>query len=479
MLFDADGAVHGIAQYPVVSTYPRPGWVNQDADHVWQVTLRAAREALASSGTPAGRIAGIGITNQRETTFLWERATGRPVAPGIVWQSRQSAPVVAEITARGMAETYRRITGLVPDAYFSATKVAWLLDRDPELRRRAEAGDICFGTSDSWLMWNLSGGREHLTDYSNASRTMLFDIHQLCWSDELLADLSIPRAMLPKVRPNSGVLFETVPDLLGGAMPVAGVAGDQQAALFGQVCFNPGEVKNTYGTGSFLVMQTGPEAVTSHNGLLTTIAWKIGERLDYALEGAILVSGAAVQWLRDGLAIIRQAADIEPLAASVPDSDGVVFVPALTGLGAPYWDSDARGTILGITRGTTAAHIARATLDAIAFQSRDVLDTMQSDTGITVPELRVDGGAAVDDLLMQIQADLLGIPVVRPANIETTALGAAYLAGLATGVWRNQEDIRSHWHADRRFTPRLDVSERESRYATWKRAVERARGWAG
>jgi glycerol kinase len=479
MLFDADGAVHGIAQYPVESTYPRPGWVNQDADHVWQVTVRAAREALASSGTPVSRIAGIGITNQRETTFLWERSTGRPVAPGIVWQSRQSAPVVAEITARGMGETYRRITGLVPDAYFSATKIAWLLDRDPELRRRAEAGDICFGTSDSWLMWHLSGGREHLTDYSNASRTMLFDIHRLCWSDDLLADLAIPRAMLPEVRPNSGVLFETVPDLLGGAMPVAGVAGDQQAALFGQACFNPGDVKNTYGTGSFLVMQTGPEAVTSHNGLLTTIAWKIGERLDYALEGAILVSGAAVQWLRDGLGIIRQAAEIEPLAASVPDSDGVVFVPALTGLGAPYWDSDARGTILGITRGTTAAHIARATLDAIAFQSRDVLDTMQSDTGITVPELRVDGGAAVDDLLMQIQADLLGIPVVRPANIETTALGAAYLAGLATGVWRNQEDIRSHWHADRRFTPRLDVSERESRYATWKRAVERARGWAG
>nr|MBA3275864.1 glycerol kinase GlpK [Chloroflexia bacterium] len=394
------------------------------------------------------------------------------VAPAIVWQSRQSSAIVDDIVRRGQAETYQRITGLVPDAYFSATKIAWLL-RDDKLRRRAEAGEIAFGTIDSWLIWNLSGGTCHVTDYANASRTMLFDIRKLEWSGELLADLNIPKTLLPEVRGNSEILCETASDLFGAAIPVAGVAGDQQSALFGQACFAPGEAKNTYGTGSFLLMQTGREAIASEHRLLTTIAWGIGGEIDYALEGAIFVTGAAVQWLRDGLGIIRDSGDVEALAASVPDAGGVQFVPALTGLGAPHWDSGARGSITGITRGTTAAHLARATLEAIAFQSRDVLDAMQADSGITLAELRVDGGASRNDLLMQIQADVLGVPVVRPANVETTVLGAAYLAGLAVGVWTDQEDVRESWAVDRRFESVWSADERESRYAAWTAAVNR------
>jgi glycerol kinase len=474
MLIDYGGQVCGVAQQEIPPSYPQPGWVNHDANALWEVTLAVAREALDGLAGGAERVAAIGITNQRETTILWDRATGEPVAPAIVWQSRQSAALVDDIVRRGEAGRYQRTTGLVPDAYFSATKIAWLLEEDREVRRRAEAGDLCFGTVDSWLLWHLSGGQLHATDYANASRTMLYDIHALAWSDELLADLRIPRSLLPEVRGNSGLLCETDPALFGAALPVAGVAGDQQAALFGQACFAPGEAKNTYGTGSFLLMQTGPEAQPSQHQLLTTIAWGIDGTVEYALEGAIFVTGAAVQWLRDGLGIIRESREVESLAGSVPDAGGVHVVPALTGLGAPYWDQDARGIITGITRGTTAAHIARATLEAIAFQSRDVVEAMAADSGIALGELRVDGGAVANDLLMQTQADVLGVPVVRPKNVETTALGAAYLAGLAAGVWQSRDDIRANWQEDRRFEPRWSADERETKCAGWEDAVGRA-----
>ncbi len=474
VLVDESGKVVAIEQRAIEQLYPRPGWVNQDATHIWEVTRDVIERVLRSSGTDAGRIAAIGITNQRETTVLWDRATGEPVAPAIVWQSRQTAPLVEAIAARGLTATYQRITGLVPDAYFSATKIAWLLEQDAGLRRRAEAGELLAGTIDSWLIWKLSGGVAHVTDYSNASRTMLYDIHALSWSDELLDDLGVPSALLPKVRESAGVLAETDSTLLGRAIPIAGVAGDQHAALFGQACFAPGEAKNTYGTGSFLLMQTGQDAMPSTHRLLTTIAWGIEGRVEYALEGAIFVTGAAVQWLRDGLGIIREAADVERLAGSVPDSGGVAFVPALTGLGAPYWDAAARGTITGITRGTTAAHIARATLEAIAYQSRDVLDAMQTDSGIELGELRVDGGASRNDLLMQIQADVLGVPVVRPKNVETTAMGAAYLAGLGADVWTSRDEVRDAWEVDRRFEPAWSADERASRYDSWRDAMGRA-----
>lgn len=478
ILFDERGAIHAKSQREVPLYYPQPGWVNQDAEELWESTLAVAREAVASASIHTDQIAAIGITNQRETTILWDRATGKPVSPAIVWQSRQSAGVVEDIVNRGKAGDYQRITGLVPDAYFSATKIAWLLDHDPDLRRRAEAGEIAFGTVDSWLLWRLSGGAVHLTDYANASRTMLFDIRRLDWSQELLSDLGIPSALLPRAVASAGLFCETLPAWFGVPIPVTGVAGDQQAALFGQVCLAPGEAKNTYGTGSFLLMNTGEEAVPSRHRLLTTIAWGLDGTVQYALEGAIFVTGAAVQWLRDGLGIVARAQDIEALAASVPDSGGVVFVPALTGLGAPHWDPNARGTIIGITRGTTAAHIARATLESIAFQTRDVLDAMMADSGVRLAELRVDGGAAVNDLLLQIQADALGVPVVRPVVTETTALGAAYLAGLASGLWKTPEELRALWRIDRRFEPRGSESSRNSAYARWCEAVDRARGWA-
>jgi len=472
MLVDRQGAAIGVAQQEITQHFPRAGWVNHDAAEIWETTRRVSRDVL--DGVDLGRIAAIGITNQRETTVLWDRATGEPVAPAIVWQSRQSAPIVAEIVARGMADTYQWITGLVPDAYFSATKIAWMLDRDSALRNRAEAGELAFGTIDSWLIWKLSGGHHHLTDFANASRTMLFDIRALEWSSELLADLDIPRSLLPEVHGNSEVLCMTDAALFGAEIPVSGVAGDQQSALFGQACFAPGETKNTYGTGSFLLMQTGSKMIASTRRLLTTIAWGIGGEVSYALEGAIFVTGSAVQWLRDGLGIIREARDVEALAASVPDANGVHFVPALTGLGAPYWDAEARGTITGLTRGATAAHIARATLEAIAFQSRDVLDAMRADSGITLAELKVDGGASRNDLLMQIQADVLGVPLVRSKQVETTVLGAAYLAGLAVGVWADREDVRDSWLVDRTFEPTWSEDERESRYEGWQAAVRRA-----
>lgn len=474
MVFDRHGRALGSAQQETRQLYRQPGWVEQDAQEIIDLTFEMVRRVMRETGTDPERVASIGITNQRETTVLWDRATGAAVAPAIVWQSRQTAPLVEQIEARGMAETYQRITGLVPDAYFSATKIAWLLEQDPQLRRRAEAGEIAFGTVDSWLMWHLSGGNVHVTDYSNASRTMLYDIRRLAWSEELLADLNIPAAVLPDVRGNSEILFEADPALFGAGIPVGGVAGDQQAAMFGQACFAPGEAKNTYGTGSFLLMQTGEEATTSSHRLLTTIAWGIDGKVEYALEGAIFVTGAAVQWLRDGLGIIERASDVEALAGSVESSDGVVFVPALAGLGAPYWDAGARGTITGITRGTTAAHIARATLESIAFQTRDVIDAMAADSGIALGELRVDGGAAANDLLMQIQANVLGVPVVRPKNVETTVLGAAYLSGLASGVWDDRDDVRESWEVDRRFEPAWSDDEREAHYRRWKDAVARS-----
>lgn len=475
VLVDRSGSFVDVAQEEIDQIYPRSGWVNHDAENIWDVTRRMVRQVVDRLESAVGRIAAIGITNQRETTVLWERATGKPVAPAIVWQSRQSADIVRELEERGMGEAYQRITGLVPDAYFSASKIAWLFENDPSLRLRAEAGDLCFGTIDSWLVWNLTGGKEHVIDRSNAARTMLYDIRRCEWSQELLDDLAIPAAILPEVGPTSGEIGVAIPELFGREIPITGSAGDQHAALFGQACFSPGEAKNTYGTGSFLLMHTGREAMESRNRLLTTIAWDIDGDVEYALEGSIFVTGSAVQWLRDGLGIIEKASDIEALAASVPDTGGVSFVPALSGMGAPYWDAGARGTITGISRGTTSAHIARATLEAIAMQSRDVLQAMQDDAGIELAELRVDGGASADDLLMQIQADVLGVPVVRPKNVETTVLGAAYLAGLGRGVWSGREDVRESWEVDRRFEPAITESERSSRVEAWLEAVGRTR----
>ncbi len=478
VVFDGDGAVLGAAKRPVTPSFPRSGWVNQDPDQLWETTIDVAGKAIHRAGLAATDIAAIGITNQRETTILWDRHTGQPVGPAISWQSRQTAPLVEAIGRRGRGETYHRITGLRPDAYFSATKIATLLDQFPDLRRRGEAGEVVFGTVDSWLLWHLTGGA-HLTDITNASRTMLFDIRTLDWSDQLLADLDIPRVMLPAVRPSAGPFGEAIGDLLGAAIPVRGIAGDQHAALFGHACLEPGEAKNTYGTGSFVLMQTGEQPVESVHGLLTTIAWQIdGEAPHYALEGAIFVTGAAVQWLRDGLGLIRKAAEIEALAASVPDNGGVVFVPALTGLGAPDWDPDARGLIIGLSRGTTSGHIARAALEAICFQTRDVVDAMADDAPVPLTELRVDGGAAANDMLLQLQADLLGVPVVRPAVLEVTAQGAAALARIGAGLDTTEAHReRTRRGVDRRFEPTISADERDSRHARWRRAVDRARGW--
>ena len=475
VLFDRSGAVVSLAQRAIDVTYPHPGWVNQDANQIWSVTEAVCREALAQADADWPRVAAIGITNQRETTILWDRRTGEPLAPAIVWQSRQSADVIRAMERRGVADTYRSITGLVLDPYFSASKIRWLLDHDQELERRAKRGEVCFGTVDSWLIWRLTGG-QHLTDVTNASRTMLFDIRECRWSDNLLADLDIPASILPTVVPNSGAIATTSPAF--GSVPITGCAGDQHAALFGQACFDEGQAKNTYGTGSFALMNTGPHVVASNNGLLTTPAWSFNDKTTYALEGSVLVSGSAVQWLRDELGIIETASDVESLARSVPSAGGVVFVPALTGLGAPDWDDAARGTIIGITRGTTRAHIARATLEAIAFQVADVLRAMVSDAGSPVTELKVDGGAAGNDLLLQLQADLLGVPVVRSAIQETTALGAAYLAGLGMGYWTDETELSRMWQSNGRFEPAISEDERRSRVDIWRRAVERSRGWA-
>lgn len=477
IVFNQVGLAVATAQMSTTQVYPHPGWVNQDATEIWQTQLATAREAVMRAGIAMTDIASIGITNQRETLVVWNRVTGEPVHPAIVWQSRQSAPHVEAILARGMGPAYTHVTGLVPDAYFTATKLAWLLEEFPDLRAGAESGALLAGTVDSWLIWNLTGGVTHITDVTNASRTMLVDLETQQWSPELLEDLAIPRQMLPEIVPSSGELSETSGDLLGAVVPISGIAGDQQAALFGQCCFSPGDAKNTYGTGSFLLINTGQRPRRSRHRLLTTIAWQREDQTTYALEGSIFVSGSAVQWLRDGLHLFEDSSDVESLAASVTSSDGVTFVPALTGLGAPHWDPTARGTILGITRGTTAAHIARATLEAIALQTRDVINAMAADSGIPLRSLRVDGGAARNNLLMQIQADLLEVPVVRPHNVETTATGAAYLAGLGCGLWQSEADLELLWEVDRTFEPSGDSAALRDMQERWDEAVSRSQRW--
>ncbi|CAI08652.1 glycerol kinase GlpK [Aromatoleum aromaticum] len=477
LVLDRDGQVKGAAQQTFAQHYPQPGWVEHDPAEILATQFDCARTALERAGVAASALAAVGITNQRETTLLWERSTGRALAPAIVWQDRRTAAACDRLREAGHADTIRASTGLEVDAYFSATKLAWLLDHVPGARARARAGELAFGTVDSWLVWHLSGGALHVTDAGNASRTMLFNIHRCEWDETLLALLDIPPALLPRVVDSSGVCGTTCAEVLGAAVPIAGIGGDQQAATFGQACFAPGMAKNTYGTGCFLLMNTGAAPVTSTNRLLTTIGWRSRGETCYALEGSIFIGGALVQWLRDGLGLIRRAEDVEALAASVPDSEGVVLVPAFTGLGAPYWDAYARGTLFGLTRGTGAAHIARAALEAIALQTVDLVAAMDRDGAGPLAELRVDGGAAANDLLMQIQADLLGVPVVRPKMLETTALGAAYLAGLGVGMWSGIEELASHWRAERRFEPVMAEDRREAAIARWRRAVERARGW--
>ncbi len=483
IVFDQQGRVVALAQREFAQHFPQPGWVEHDAAEIWDAQLAVARECLEQLKVPAGQIAAVGITNQRETTVLWDRATAVPVGPAIVWQDRRTTARCDQLRAQGNAALIQRKTGLVLDSYFSATKLEWLLDQVPGARARAEAGELAFGTVDSWLIYKLTGGRVHATDASNAARTMLMNIHAVAWDDELLRLFNVPRAVLPRIVPSSGVVGETRAELFGAPILIAGVAGDQQAATFGQACFAPGMAKNTYGTGCFMLMNTGDVAVPSQNNLLTTVGWQgpeqaSGGRTAYCLEGSVFMGGATVQWLRDGLQIIRSAAEVEALAASVPDTGDVFLVPAFAGLGAPDWDGRARGTMVGLTRGSTRAHVARAALEAIALQSADIFGAMVRDSGIQLTELRVDGGASRNDLLMQLQADLLGVPVVRPRVTETTALGAAYLAGLATGVWSGGAEIAAHWAVERRFEPNLAEPARLARIARWREAVERSRGWA-
>ena len=478
IIFDHSGAMLASAQKEFAQHYPKPGWVEHDAAEIWETTLEVARGAMAKAGLSAADIAAIGITNQRETTVVWDKETGAPVCPAIVWQCRRTAPMADALAASGWAEKIRQRTGLVPDAYFSGTKLRWILDKIPGARRGAEEGRLLFGTIDSWLIWNLTGGRAHVTDVTNASRTMLFDIRRLRWDPELLELFGIPEQMLPKVQPSSCIYGETEPGLFGGKIPVAGAAGDQQSALFGQCCFEAGDVKNTYGTGCFLLMHTGSEPVFSENGLITTIAASGPGKIRYALEGSVFTAGAAVQWLRDELKLIPDAAASEAEARSVADTGGVYVVPAFTGLGAPYWNQYARGTITGITRGFTRAQLVRATLESIAYQTCDICRAMESDAGVELTRLRVDGGAAANDLLMQFQSDLLGAEVLRPACIETTALGAAYLAGLAVGYWKDTADIRQNRQTGRVFLPEMRDATRAKLLKGWNRALTTALTWA-
>jgi glycerol kinase len=478
IVFAEDGSVRAQAQQEFRQIFPQPGWVEHDPGDIWASQLRVARRALAQAGLKAADIAALGIANQRETVIVWERKSGQPVHNAIVWQDRRTADACANLKRRGKSNAVRRKTGLVLDPYFSATKLAWLLDSVPGLRLRAERGELAFGTVDSWLAWKLSGGALHITDVSNASRTLLYDIHASDWDDALLSLFRIPRALLPQVLPSSCVYGESARNVFGTPVPVAGIGGDQQAALFGQACHARGMAKNTYGTGCFMLLNTGARAVPSRHGLLTTRCAQRGSKPQYALEGSVFIAGAVVQWLRDGLGIIRASNEIEALAASVQDAGGVYLVPAFSGLGAPHWDPYARGTMLGLTRGTTRAHIARAALEAIAFQSAEVLHAMQKDATMRLKELRVDGGAAANDMLMQFQADILGVPVVRPKVLETTALGAAYLAGLATGVWKDTAEIGRQWAAGRRFEPAMKRAEAAERMAGWTRALKRSKDWA-
>ena len=478
ILFDRAGRIVSVAQREFTQYFPQPGWVEHDANEIWATLLGVAVEAMQMAGAAAADIAAIGITNQRETTIVWDKATGEPVHHAIVWQCRRTSEYCDELRARGLTARFREKTGLVLDAYFSATKLHWLLENVPGVRERAAKGELLFGTVETWLIWKLTGGRAHVTDYSNASRTMLFNINTLDWDEEILAELNIPRSMLPKPLPSSGLLGTTDPSLLGGEIPITGAAGDQQAALFGQTCFQPGEAKNTYGTGCFLLMNTGEKPVFSQNGLVTTIAWGLGEKVTYALEGSIFVAGAAIQWLRDEMKLIANAAESEAVAQEVVDTNGCYVVPAFTGLGAPYWDQYARGAIVGLTRGCNRAHIVRATLDSLTYQTYDVLNAMRADSGIALASLKVDGGASANNYLMQTQADVIGAPVLRPTCVESTAMGAAYLAGLAVGFWRNQAEIRKIWAVDRTFEPQLDAKSRDACLHGWHRAVQRAFDWA-
>ncbi|MGE5589326.1 MAG: glycerol kinase GlpK [Bacillota bacterium] len=477
ILFTQDGRSVGQLNQEFQQIYPKPGWVEHNPMDIWNTQIGVAKKLLADKGIKPEEIAAIGITNQRETTVVWDKNTGEPVHNAIVWQCRRTAGYCDELKGKDWAQRISEKTGLVIDAYFSGTKIKWILDNVPGAREKAKKGDLLFGNIDTWLIWKLTGGKVHTTDYSNASRTMIFNIRKLDWDDEILAEMDIPRSMLPKPMPSSAVYGHTDKSLFGVEIPIAGDAGDQQAALFGQACFKPGMAKNTYGTGSFMLMNTGEMAVPSRNGLLTTIAWGLNGRVEYALEGSIFITGAAVQWLRDELKVIEKAADSEGLATSVPDTNGVYMVPAFVGLGAPYWDQYARGAIVGLTRGANRAHIVRAVLESITYQTRDVLEAMQSDSGIDLKALKVDGGAVANNFLMQFQSDILGVPVDRPVVTETTALGAAYLAGLAVGFWKDRDEIAAKWASDRRFTPSMQESQRASLYAGWKKAVSRALAW--
>lgn len=479
ILFDKKGKICSMAQKEFTQIYPQPGWVEHNPMEIWSSQLSVAMEAMAIVGAKPEQIAGIGITNQRETTVVWDRETGKPVYNAIVWQCRRTADMISTLAEDGFDKVIREKTGLVPDAYFSASKIAWILEHVPGARENAEAGRLLFGTVDTWLIWMLTKGAVHVTDYTNASRTMLYDIHRLCWDGEILDRFGIPRAMLPRVMPSSCIYGYTDSSILGGSIPIAGAAGDQQCALFGQCCFEQGEVKNTYGTGCFLLMHTGRQAIASRNGLLTTIAAGVGEEVEYALEGSVFVAGAAVQWMRDGMRMLRDAAQSGEYAARVPDTGGVYVVPAFAGMGAPYWNQYARGTIVGLTRGCGKEHFIRATLESIAYQTADVLAAMEQDSGIRLKSLKVDGGASANDFLMQFQADILKTQVHRPECIETTALGAAYLAGLAVGYWQGRKEIRENWMLGASFTPQMDESRAEELLRGWKRAVKCALAWAG
>ena len=478
ILFDRNGRICSVAQREFHQYFPKPGWVEHDANEIWASMLGVAVEAMQRIGATAAEIAGIGITNQRETSVVWDKATGEPIYNAIVWQCRRTSAYCDELKARGLTEIFRQKTGLVIDAYFSATKLRWLLEEIPGARARAERGELLFGTVETWLLWKLTGGKVHITDYSNASRTMLFNINTLQWDEEILRELNIPRGMLPEPRPSSAVYAETEPTLLGGAIPICGAAGDQQAALFGQTCFRPGEAKNTYGTGCFLLMNTGERPVFSRNGLVTTVAWGLDGHVNYALEGSIFDAGAAIQWLRDEMKLIESAQDSEYMAQKVRDTNGCYVVPAFTGLGAPHWNQYARGTIVGLTRGCNKYHLIRATLDSICYQVDEVLAAMRADSGIALEALKVDGGASANNYLMQTQADVIGAPVVRPTCVESTALGAAFLAGLAVGFWRDLDEIRRYYAADRTFLPTISEQERAERLGGWKRAVRCACSWA-
>lgn len=478
ILFDERGQIRSMAQREFTQYFPKPGWVEHDADEIWGSMLGVAVEAMTRIGVSAGEIAAIGITNQRETVVVWDKNTGEPVCHAIVWQCRRTSRYCDSLKEKGLTETYRQKTGLVIDAYFSATKIKWILDHVPGARERAERGELLFGTVETWLIWKLTKGKAHVTDYSNASRTMLFNINTLQWDEEILQELDIPRSMLPQPMPSSCVYGFADASYLGGRIPIAGAAGDQQAALFGQTCFAPGEAKNTYGTGCFLLMNTGEKPVFSRNGLVTTIAWGLDGKVNYALEGSIFVAGAAIQWLRDELRILDSSEDSEYMAQKVKDTNGCYVVPAFTGLGAPHWDQYARGTIVGITRGVNKYHIIRATLESLAYQVNDVITAMEADSGISLATLKVDGGASANNFLMQTQADLIQAPVKRPQCVETTAMGAAYLAGLAVGYWKNKDDVRKNWAIDQTFSPAISQEERLEKLRGWNKAVKYAYGWA-